>query len=41
MIDDPFSVAWPGVTEGILEFLEQRTDFAPLILGYNSSCSLL
>jgi hypothetical protein len=35
VIDDPFSVAWPGVTEGILQFLAQRTDFAPLILGYN------
>jgi Methyltransferase domain len=35
VIDDPFSVAWPGVTEGILHFLAQRPDFAPLILGYN------
>jgi Methyltransferase domain len=35
VVDDPFSVAWPGVTEGILEFLAERADFAPLILGFN------
>lgn len=35
VVDDPFSVAWPGVTEGILAFLAERADFAPLILGFN------
>ena len=35
VVDDPFSVAWPGVTEGILDFLAERPDFAPLILGFN------
>jgi Methyltransferase domain len=35
VVDDPFSVAWPGVTEGILVFLAERPDFAPLILGFN------
>jgi hypothetical protein len=35
VVDDPFSVAWPGVTEGILQFLTQRADFEPLILGFN------
>jgi hypothetical protein len=35
MVDDPFSAIWPGVTEGILRFLEERADFSPLILGYN------
>ncbi len=35
VVDDPFSVAWPGVTEGILSFLGERADFEPLILGFN------
>ncbi|HTX09586.1 MAG TPA: hypothetical protein VME22_13290 [Solirubrobacteraceae bacterium] len=35
VVDDPFSVAGPGLTEGILQFLEQRADFEPLILGFN------
>lgn len=35
VVDDPFSAAWPGVTEGILRFLDERADFSPLILGYN------
>jgi hypothetical protein len=34
-VDDPFSVAWPGVTEGILAFLGERPDFSALILGFN------
>jgi hypothetical protein len=34
-VDDPFSVAWPGVTEGILAFLAERPDFEALILGFN------
>ena len=34
-IDDPFSVAWPGVTEGIIAFLAEHPDFEALILGFN------
>lgn len=34
-VDDPFSMSWPGVTEGILDFLAERRDFAALILGFN------
>jgi hypothetical protein len=34
-VDDPFNVAWPGVTEGILAFLAERPDFEALILGFN------
>jgi hypothetical protein len=35
VVDDPFNVAWPGVTEGILEFLAERPEFTSLILGFN------
>jgi hypothetical protein len=35
VVDDPFSVAWPGVTEGILAFLAERPDLEALILGFN------
>jgi hypothetical protein len=35
IVDDPFRPEWPGVTEAILGFLEERADFVPVLLGFN------
>jgi hypothetical protein len=35
VVDDPFQPMWPGVTEAILSFLAERSDFVPLVLGFN------
>jgi hypothetical protein len=35
VIDDPFRPEWPGVTEAVLDFLRHRSDYAPIILGFN------
>jgi len=35
IVDDPFRVDWPGVTEAILEFLAERPEFRPMIVGFN------
>lgn len=35
VVDDPFRADWPGVTEGILNFLTERPDFRPIIVGFN------
>jgi Methyltransferase domain len=34
-VDDPFSSAWPGVTEGILAFCAERPEFQTIALGFN------
>jgi Methyltransferase domain len=35
VVDDPLRPEWPGVTEAILSFLAERSDFVPLVLGFN------
>jgi hypothetical protein len=35
IVDDPFRADWPGVTEAILDFLAERPDFRPMIVGFN------
>jgi hypothetical protein len=35
VVDDPFRVEWPGVTEGIIRFLESRTEYAAVAVGFN------
>jgi hypothetical protein len=35
IVDDPFRIEWPGVTEAILRFLNERPDIVPLALGFN------
>lgn len=35
VVDDPFKPEWPGVTEAIVRFLEERTDLVPVVLGFN------
>jgi hypothetical protein len=35
IIDDPWRVEWPGVTEAILDFLREKPDLRPVVLGFN------
>jgi len=35
IVDDPFRADWPGVTEAILDFLAERPEFRPMIVGFN------
>lgn len=35
VIDDPYRIEWPGVTEAIVKFLTERDDWAPVALGLN------
>jgi hypothetical protein len=35
VVDDPFRPEWPGVTEAILHFLHERSDFSAVIVGFN------
>jgi hypothetical protein len=35
VVDDPYRIEWPGVTEAIVAFLTERKDWAPLALGFN------
>jgi hypothetical protein len=35
VVDDPFKPEWPGVTEAIVRFLDERADLAPVVLGFN------
>lgn len=35
IVDDPFAVEWPGVTEGILAFCAEHAEFQPVALGFN------
>ena len=34
-LDDPFRTEWPGVTEGLIRFLDEFTDFEALVVGCN------
>ena len=35
VIDDPYRIEWPGVTEAIVTFLTEHPDWAPVALGFN------
>jgi hypothetical protein len=35
VIDDPYRIEWPGVTEAIVRFLIEREDWAPVVVGFN------
>jgi hypothetical protein len=35
VIDDPYRIEWPGVTEAIASFLTEHDDWAPVALGLN------
>ena len=34
VLDDAFRGTWPGVTEAIIRFLDTRSSFSPLIIGF-------
>ena len=34
-LDDPFRTEWPGVTEGLIRFLDEWSDFEAVIVGCN------
>lgn len=34
-VDDPFSAPWPGVTEAVIRFLDERGDFQAFVVGFN------
>jgi hypothetical protein len=35
VIDDAYRIEWPGVTEAIVKFLTERSDWAPVVIGFN------
>jgi hypothetical protein len=35
ILDDPFRVEWPGVTEALIRFLQMRNDFESIVVGFN------
>jgi hypothetical protein len=35
ILDDPFRIEWPGVTEAVIEFLKKTPDFISLVIGFN------
>jgi hypothetical protein len=35
ILDDPFRPEWPGVTEALLEFLNEYKEFKPIVVGFN------
>jgi Methyltransferase domain len=35
IIDDPYRIEWPGVTDAIVAFLTEHDDWAPVALGFN------
>jgi len=34
-LDDPFRTEWPGVTEGLIRFLDEYSDFEAIMVGCN------
>jgi len=35
IVDDPFRSEWPGVTEAVIRFLDERPDFGAVAVGFN------
>lgn len=35
VLDDPFRVEWPGVTEALIVFLQLNKDFEAIVVGFN------
>jgi hypothetical protein len=35
IVDDPFRVEWPGVTEAIVRFLDQNKEYEGIVVGFN------
>ena len=35
IVDDPFRIEWPGVTEAVVKFLSDNADWSPLVVGFN------
>lgn len=35
VLDDPFRMEWPGVTEALIRFLDERPDFQAIMTGFN------
>ncbi|WP_341481386.1 class I SAM-dependent methyltransferase [Salinibacter ruber] len=34
-VDDPFRQEWPGVTEALIQFLNDHNEFRPAVVGFN------
>jgi hypothetical protein len=35
VVDDPYRLEWPGVTEALLQFLDEHGDFSAVAVGFN------
>ena len=35
VLDDPFRMEWPGVTEALIRFLDERPEFQAIMTGFN------
>jgi hypothetical protein len=35
ILDDPFRAEWPGVTEALIQFLDEKDDYCPIFAGFN------
>ncbi len=35
VLDDPFRMEWPGVTEALIRFLDERPDYRAIMTGFN------
>ena len=35
ILDDPFRMEWPGVTEALIRFLDERPEFQAIMTGFN------
>lgn len=35
VLDDPFRIEWPGVTEALIRFLDERPEFLAIMTGFN------
>jgi hypothetical protein len=35
VVDDPFRMEWPGVTEAVCRFLNETADYRPVLVGFN------
>lgn len=35
LVDDPFRMEWPGVTEAVIRFLDEASECAPVAVGFN------